>query len=622
MYFVKMQLRQANLLEGNVSAPGKKTPYPFYTTSGASNESYIGPQPGYNANSASTIYNTRATKTYSYSVNNTLNVVEEALAYANETEEDGSNHDVTFGVGDTEAIVRLALGNNTFTITGKTDEEIAAVWAGLSSANRTSISNLCNSLGITFDSDNNKITRKSFKLFGNSLNGKTTFGNWYDDSNNATAISLTPITNYTPGAENAAAVQNEIQQSYILFAKTAREFDDHLNDYYDNLSWRMANREAALEGNTVNTTTLEWVLSYTQEAWKSSVTGKRNQKINEFGRPATLYTAKTYDEFQKAYEYGQALLTAVNNNEHILQSLVTVAYKAILAAYYNLHDFDAKPDWTTLQQLIAMSQAIIEGPLGINEVKEGEYAGYTAASLNRLVSALAFAENFYNNNQSQDIEFQDDIDEQATVLQAVINALEFREGVIPGAIKDNTNPAADTTDLDILDNIGATDCSWTMPGDARTYKVILGMTEGENFTDGDGTMPQYDAGGSIFTTTGYTVNGTSNDFKAVKSSYGGGTGSFLEGRVNFNPAFKYYAVLIGDVNGDARIDSADKTIISMFVANNSEAELAPYIGVAADVNHDGHVTADDAAIIGQKVNHVAGIEISQEAAAQTAAWFN
>ncbi len=623
MYFVKMQLRQANLLDGNIDAPDKKTPYPFYATSGTSYESFIGPETNVNDKSADTIWNKwykgTSGKAYPFATNNTLKVVAEALDYADALEEDGSNHDVTFGVGDTELIVRLALGSNTFTITGKDDAGIGAAWAALSSANRSAINTLCNGLGIYFDSDNNRIYRKSFKLFGSSLNGKNAFGNWYDDNNNATSISLTPLTTYTPGAEDADAVKNDIQKSYVTFAKTAREFNDHLNDYYDNLSWRIANREKALEGNETDITSLQWVLAYTQESWKSSVTNKRNQKKNAFGTWTTAYTAKTYDEFQKAYEYGQALITARTGGAHILQSLITEAYKAILKAYYNLHDFDAKPDWTTLEQLREMARAIINGPLGIGAEVDRD-VGYTMETLNNLVDALAVADTFYNNNQGQDIEFQDSIDEEATILNAVIGALEFPEGIIPGAIKD-PSPSNDS-DLDILDSIGETECSWTKPGDNRTYKVILGMQEGVNFTDGDGTMPTYGDSNNVFVSSGYTENGNSNDFKAVKGSYGGGTGSYLVGRVNYSEAFRYYAVLIGDINGDARIDSADKTIINMIVANNNEAELDPYIGVAADINHDGHVTADDAAIIGQKVNHVAGVEISQAAGAQTAAWFN
>ena len=618
MYFVKMQLRAAGQLSDNVATPGEKTPYPFYITGNESSaESYIGPQvANYNAD---TVWNTRTTKSYPFANNNAYKVVAEALAYADATEEDGTTHDVTMGVGDTEAIVRLALGNNTFTITGKDEAGIAAAWAALSTANRSAINTLCNGLGITFDSENNKITRKSFKLFGASLNGKNAFGNWYDDSNSGTPISLKPISSYTPGAENADEVKNEIQKAYIEFAKTAREYNDRLNDYYDNLSWRIANREAALEGNETDITSLQWVLAYTQESWKSSVTNKRNQKKNSFGTWTTAYTAKTYDEFQRAYEYGQALITARSNGAHILQSLITEAYKAILKAYYNLKDFDAKPDWTTLYQLIEMARAIINGPLGIGPEVDRD-VGYTTETLNNLVAALQVAETFYNNNQGQDVEFQDNIDEEATILNAVIGALDFPEGITPGAIKD---PSPDNdSNLDILGAIGNTDCIWTKTGDNRSYRVILGMEEGVNFTDSEGTMPMYGDNNKVFVSSGFTENGRSNDFNAVKGQYGGGTGSYLVGRVNYAEAFRYYAVLIGDVNGDARIDSADKTIINMIVTNQSEAELEPYIGVAADVNRDGHVTADDAAIIGQKVNHIAGVEISQAATADTATWFN
>lgn len=631
MYFVKMQLFALGKYDADgdgefeTGAPGKpdkKTPYPFYATSGQSYESYIGPADT-TIDQVRNVWKTGTNgQSYPFATNNSLAVVVEALAYADATEEDGSNHDVTFGLSDTEQIVRLATGNYTFKLTG--DVDVDAAWAGLSAANRTAITTLCNSLGITFDSENNKITRKSFKLLNNSINGKTAFG-----SIDGTTISLTPITTYTPGAKDAAAVQNEIQKSYIEFAKTAREFNTHLNDYYDNLSWRTANREAALESNTVKTETLDWVLDYTESAYKFN--GTRNKKYNAFNDLVTAYTAESYDEFQRAYEYGLALRAELSktSHNHILQSLVTEAYKAILKSYLGLHEFGARPDWTQLEQLISMSEAILEGPLGIGETVD-RATGYTLDTLNNLQSALATAQEFYNQNYvDRDIEFQDEIDEAVSVLQSVISALAFPEGIVPGAIKD-PNPDNDSplNILQIYDEEAGemVDASYTLPGSSNAFKVIVGLEEGVNFTDMDGTMPSYDSNGEskpAFVSSGYVENGTSNTFGAVQSSYGGGTGSYLVGRVNTAQAFRYYAVLIGDLNGDARIDGTDKTIINMIIDEDKVAELESYLAVAADVNGDGQITSDDAAIIGLKTTHSPAFEgIAQTAGSGTSAWFN
>ncbi|MBR4450452.1 MAG: hypothetical protein IKS39_01290 [Clostridia bacterium] len=618
--------------DGMPGKPGKDTPYPFSATgNGSSYEDYIGPDDAKIDVVRRSINSGTSGRSYPFASNGSYLVVVEALNYADALEEDGSNHDVELSRSFAQSVVRLALNSHTFDITSGSEEAALAQWQALSDSQKNTIASTCQSYGLTFDRDNFKITRKSFALITPSLGGGS-FGYYSGDqtsNDGRTTISLTPPTTYTLGGKDEVKYQNEIQKSYIEFAKTIKDYNEKLNDYYDNISWRLANVETALEGNTVRTNTLEWVLNYTADAYITENDGQmwRNKKLNQFNRLVTAYTQKTYDEFQRAYEYGVALKNAVDNNQHILQSLVTTAYQAILKAYYNLHEFSKRPDWRLYESTLDQAQAIIDGPLGLGADVDRDVA-YTLPTLNNLNAALAIARTYYNTYYTDaDIDFQDEIDENQRILQRVIEALAFPEGLIPGAVK--VSDPLNNSPFNILHDGNGDDYSYKLGGsDNRTYKVITGLQEGQSFTDTAGTMPTYTNSqgdpARVFTSSGFVEDNNTNTFEAHRSDYGGGTGSYLVGHIGRIPQFKYYVVLVGDLNGDSRIDNVDRAYINLVAAQGTEYEIEPYLGVAGDVNFDGHINADDAQIITNKVNHSASYTPIDQTGANVEgdAWFD
>ena len=113
----------------------------------------------------------------------------------------------------------------------------------------------------------------------------------------------------------------------------------------------------------------------------------------------------------------------------------------------------------------------------------------------------------------------------------------------------------------------------------------------------------------------FNVNGINSDLvKVIAQTYGNGTGSYIQAKDNSNTTkFIYFAVLFGDVNGDARIDSTDKAYIQAYSIGAANTSLlaadnngGAYLK-AADVDGDGSVTASDAAAIGLVVNYEATI---------------
>ncbi len=602
--------------DGMPGKPGKDTPYPFYYNgNGASYEDYIGPDDAKISVVRNTINSGTSGRAYPFNSNNTYLVVQEALNYANALEEDGSNHDVELSRGFAQSVVRLALNNRSFNITSGTEEEAQAQWGALTPANLDTIETTCQRYGLTLDRDNFKITRKRFALITPALiggGGAGKFGVYNEDQSagGGTAISITPPTTFVLGGKDAVKYQNEIQKSYIEFAKTIKDYNEKLNDYYDNISWRLAKVETQLESTNVRTNTLQWVLNYTAGTYITENNGEmwRNKKLNQFNRLVTAYTQKTYDEFQRAYDYGVCLKAAIENGAHIRQSLVTTAYQAILKAYLNLHEFSKKPDWRLYESTLEQATAIINGPLGLGDDVNRDVA-YTLETLNNLNAALAIAQTYYNTYFTDaDIDFQDEIDENQRILQKVIESLAFPAGLTPGAIKVN-DPLNDSS-FNILKDEDNKDYWYKLGGaDNRTYKVIVGLTEGQSFTDNAGTMPTYTDGNGeqakVFASTGFVEDTNTNTFEAHRSDFGGGTGSYIVGHINRIPQFKYYVVLIGDLNGDSRIDNVDRAYINLIAAQGTEYEVEPYLGVAGDVNFDGHINADDAQVITNKVNHSA-----------------
>lgn len=608
MYFINLQLKTNHLYDKNADGIIDENPtinqdgeevsnpdydgypavpssdYPFYAGSGSSkNSSYYG------GALIDTVYD------FNYSDSANSLVVAEAIAYANLIEEDGSNHNVKLSDSETESVVRYAISSIDFSVTD-------GVWSALSASQRNDVASVCSSLGLIFDSENNNIYRKAFALIPASLNGMLTFGDYEGSS-----VSLTPAQEFVPGGEGAIKVQNDIQEAYISFAKNIKEYNDGLNNYYDNISWRNEMYESVVSPAT-NFNTLSFFLSYTANAYDSG--SGRNKVLSKFGTLIPQYTKETYDEFQKAYEYGQQLLLCNSPGTAVTQSLVTVAAKAIIEAYKKLQPYSSKADWTQFDAFVSTANTILSGPLMTPEAISEGY-GYSQESFENLRDAVAAAEDFRATNYlNYGFEHQDLIDEQAAILVMVINSLTFPDGIEPGAVrnKDYTGP------IDIVENSG-----YTLLGDSRQYKIITGLSEGTVF---DNTfINSEDESDSIFIPAGYTYNIGGNSFESARSSYGWGTGSYIVGKVNFMEVFRYFVVLVGDLNGDTRIDGVDKTIVSRMVAENTEAEYPVYMQVAADTNFDGVINEDDVTIIERWYKHQSVTPIDQTHAI-SAAWFD
>lgn len=618
MYYVKTKLVEKGKYDknldgvvdhndGNPDVPSSA--YPFYKTSGSTNEF------NYSYDSYNPLTTGTYTRSWSFSYCAPTNViVAEALAYANETDDDGNRvNDVVFPNNEAQLIVRLALNTLSFDTTQE------GCWDALSAANNTTITNFCNSLGLTYDVDNHTISSKAFALFSGSMNSSTTFGKYIIWSGNDTDgwtsetkdISLQPVGAITLGADGVDKVANKIQEAYVDFAKEVYNLTTGLNKNYDNISWRTAKCEDAI-CSSPNTNTLEFILSLTNEAYypQGQETGK-NKKLNEFGLVVTAYTKSSFDEFQQAYDYGVCLLNQKNAGANLTQSLVTVAYKAILQAYKNLVPFSGKADWTTLENYIAQANAILDGDLGLGDTVDRS-VGYTLETLNNLDAATTVAEQFKTlNYEAFDSDYQENVDEQAMILYSVIAGLKFPEGLEPMAI---INPAYEGHgDYEIVEG---TDYQLTAGG--VKYQIITGLAEGQNFVD---TFQNNGDTQNIFIATGYTNDGNANKLFIDKADFGYGTGSSINGYVNLIPRFKYYAVLYGDVNGDTRIDGADKTIVDMTVAQGSTETMEKYLQVAADVNFDGAVDSDDIAAINNyyKKTDVTGID---QTGTPSTSWFN
>ena len=157
------------------------------------------------------------------------------------------------------------------------------------------------------------ITRPAFQLI-QTINGKNAFGTVEGSS-----LSLTPAQsrNNTSTMEITAyqKAQDSLHEAYVIYAEKCQEFEDGLNDYYDNISWRNARAE---QNNTKkpDTTSLAWILNYTSEAYMSEESGHRNQKKGLSGYWVTAYTAKSYDEFQLAYEFATQLKNQIDQNNY------------------------------------------------------------------------------------------------------------------------------------------------------------------------------------------------------------------------------------------------------------------------------------------------------------------
>lgn len=580
MYFIRMRLLAAGLydkdgnnvfdatVDTNVDTPSSMLPF----TAASGNSTVKGYAP---------------TQTYMFNATASSLVVQAAIEYASDPE-----NNVTFNVLETQDIVRLAINNIKFDITKDEDGNYGngtIQWTDLTAAQKSSINSLCNTLGFTYndDGEDSTISRKAFALFTTNMLSGTNFGNYYTYKTNddgvitgvdtTTAISLTPITDAVLGAADADKVKTTIHDAYTDFASGIKEMDNSLNDYYDDMSWRAENMESYINGNA-KMNTLKFVLSLTAKAYNPVNSGINKTYDNE-GVLVPAYSKSSFDAFQKAYEYGTQLL-AYSASNPVRQSLVSTVYQNIMATYKRLEAYSGRADWTELVNYLNQAKEILEGPLGVDAngiVKDAEN-GYTQATLDRLIAAVNSAQDLYDINYTTfDSEMQETVDLEAIDLYGVIEALEFQPGVAP--------------DLKLVaDYVGDLDLKKTTNDGSRQLGIISGLEEGTGLNN---TIID----DSIYV-TGFSVDGNANRAELQSSGYGFGTGSYYRVyNTNSGEVVRYYAVLKGDLNGDARIDGNDKVILDIYDAQALNTTLADYLQAAADVDANGEINFDDIAKI-------------------------
>ena len=589
-YLINLQLKNANLYDKNDDGvvnsddgfpgqPDDSVPYPFYRASGSSSVSFWD-----------------TTTTYNFNYAATSGIVQAAFDYANEDvyDEDNvyvGNHDVTLDLGETESVVRLALNSINFDITK--DEEGnynsgSKQWEDLTAADKTAITNKCNSLGYTYHPDDNEITRKAFNYFtGSAVGGYSSFGTFTDDKGTSTTINFAPLSAYnSTGEGDGVARLNNLQKSYITFAKGIREYDAGIKEHYDDISWRAAHSEGnMLTSYKINS--LEWVLNYTKSAYYPiGEQNGRNKRYNTVtGGLESAYSKSTYTEFQKAYDYAAALKDFISSGGYgISQSLVSVAYRNVINAYNRLVPFSGVADWAELLANLQAAYTALNSEIGLNQdgtVKDPVY-GYTLQSLLDLRDVAQDAQSLYDEFAlSYDSDYQSIIDEESTLVWNALQNLAFNVGTIPDIIISSTYDGP-------VDKITYKPTDST---DIRTLGVIIGFAEGAGLT-----ADHIEQG--IFVTTGYRLDATlGNEFAYQPSGRGSGTGSELIGKIGNQPRFEYYCAIIGDLNGDSRIDGNDKAIVDSMLAQDNVEDQLTYLQIAADVDQSGTIDATDINII-------------------------
>ena len=560
MYYVKSALKAKNLYDKNDdgqitdddTAPGiPSSDYPF-----------IG-------SSATNIvkHKTNGDINYNLAYPDTSKILAYAVDVDNYGEDDNGNSKfyVKLSNNDTEAIVRLAINNRLFDITPDADGHLISGGFGWENANVTAakINALLTKLGSgwSYNETEHAIYRPAFRKITSSTGGDA-------------------FTVKTPQQLDRSAdpdeERNDIYKAYIGFAENVKKYEDGLLDYYDNISWRASRCETFICTSPDNTA-LQYFISKATEAYYPSGNSEngRNKVVDpQNGVLINKYSTKTFDAFQRAYDYALALSTLINTNANcgLPQSMVSEAYYKLLDTLFNLKLAGGLANWTALTNYINMATDILNGDLGLNA---DDSIGYTKASLLNLQAELNDAITFKNENVAtldDEEESQELVDQAARDLYKLINALAFPEGVTPDIV---INP--DYNGDVQINNYGA--------GSSITYGIITGLIENVGFNDGDQ--------GDYFIRTGYTYDESiGNDYRYYGSGQGSGTGASIVGRVLTNEKFRYYAVLFGDINGDARIDNTDSMLVNMYVSQNRTGELAVYKKVASDVDNSLHAIAE------------------------------
>lgn len=556
--------------------------YPFYTTSATAFSFY-------DEMTASTI------TSESMNLFNTTNYEQLALAV-----EYGNNprNNVTLSESDTEKVIRLALyeacslGTTAmqFDITYNADNAYDGTlqWQTLTADQLTAVANWLTARGFTYEEilDENgvatgayTIARPAFKLIDSSFNISTPGIGLSSTPPSPTDSTLVSIQNMSP-----LDTKTDYQKNYVAFYKAYRSYITalyqnrrSLYNAMDMVSYRLESAEATravpMENNG-DLIILDWAIAHGKQYYMFDQ--GRNYKstgnvVNGVPEITKVYTATSFDNFQKAYDYALSLRNKIVTNaaaNEVTQSMVTAAYQGILAGIRQLIEFTGFADWTQLDYYMAMAKEILEDPN-----KNDAVLGYA--------SGLDALEDIYNDSlvlradTTIDCEGQSTVDNQTAALNSAIQNLVFN--TVPSILPtDSTTAITDTIAVSNTNN--------------RLVGHVFGLAEGTGITE-----DMIGENGAL-TIAGMTIDEEiGSDVSISPSGRGNGTGAYISGRVRTLERFRYFAVVYGDLNGDTRIDGSDAGYIQYQIANGTatETSMGHVLYVAADVNHDNTVDASD-----------------------------
>lgn len=580
-YFINRRLYQAGLYDANgdgtvaadEGAPGiPGTPYPYYV----STSSVITYKEGVTDKS----FNVNTLKSSNYET------IRLALANAALPETR-----VKLTTGDANAVVRLALGLAPSAFTGED-------YSTLTSAQIATLTSFCAGLGYTYDTTGETpcITRPAFATIGSVETG-------------ASVSSAPPTTK--PGDDTVAdyALSRAMYNGVVDYYKALIAHKQGLFNIYDEMNYRRELAEAGGIRNTMaDTTQLQWALRKFEPQYYTGVRNAQGGVDKGYGRNVALpayingtltynkvYTAASYAKFQAAYDLATDLVAAARNQQGIPQSFVTKVRAMLLDAYYGLIPFTGAADYALLDEYVARAQAII------NETLAPDYdpdTGYYEDGLSDLSTVLSSANSLLTQaiNGEIDCEANEEIAGKVMSLMSAIESLEYK---ISPDLEEIINGYSLIKDTQL-----------SQPNNQRGY--IYNLKEGEGLTTTEKV-------GLIGLRLDDNIG---NTMVISETRTGRGTGSYIRGGRKNVQVFRYYAVLYGDVNGDARIDGTDKNLVEYNIIcdgalTNEGYTFQSYQIIAADTNRDGTVDADDVALVQSRVDQPANMNVIDQSSTVT-----
>ncbi len=371
-----------------------------------------------------------------------------------------------------------------------------------------------------------------------------------------------------------------IYNGYREYIKALYDNREALYDNIDYVSYMYENAEVN-RSKAIDTTMLEWATT----TFKSSYEGNAGLNLKFDGVDSTgalkttkLYTATSYENFRVAYDYATSLIEASSNSllasDELTQSMASEAFYGLLEAFYKLVPFTGPADWTQLLAYIDLANAIIDDPLSYDE-----YVGYNMedGQWDIMESVLNDSEKM-TGDSTIDCERQSEVDDMAAALYQAIYKLNYLTS--PDLISNVTDAGEELVGKVI-----------TNAGTQRITGQVFGLEEGV------GAIME------LIQVVGMREDaGSGTTVSITGSGRGVGTGAYFIGTVENKERFRYYAVVYGDINGDARVDGTDASALEIAAMTSDGTITEDAVGSsakfeAADANHDGNVDDLDIAKI-------------------------